>query len=254
MSTPTPESALNRARALLAKAQATTFPAEAEALTAKAAEILSKYGLDAAALHNTGVRPDVPEDEIVTITAAWSQELARLLYYVAEAYGCRPIMLSRETTMGANGKKVTAARVHLVGFRADVERAKIMHASLQMQMISAANREGFSGKNARSLKRAWMLGYIATVEGRLREIERRAKAQASAAYGGMPDSGRPGADLVLAERASLVRRRFNELFPRTRNARSSVNANAYYSGGRAGYGADLGQSRTGSTGRRALTR
>lgn len=254
MSTPTPESALNRARALLAKAQATTFPAEAEALTAKAAEILSRYGLDAAQLHNSGARQDVPEDEIVSITAAWSQELARLLYFIGESYGCRQIMLHRETTTGANGRKVTAARVHLVGFRADVERAKIMFASLQMQMVSAANRQGFTGKTARSLKRSWMLGYIATVEDRLKEIERRAKAQASAARGGMPGDGRPGTDLVIAERASLVLRRFRELYPNTRRSGGSLDASAYGAGQYAGYGADLGQRRTGSTGPRALTR
>lgn len=46
---------LDKIRALLAKAESTQFPEEAQALTAKATELIAKYGLEEA-IRSLGVR------------------------------------------------------------------------------------------------------------------------------------------------------------------------------------------------------
>jgi hypothetical protein len=59
---------LERVRKLLAKAEAGgTTPAEAEALTAKAAELMAKYGIDRALLAAARPETDQPADRVIDI-------------------------------------------------------------------------------------------------------------------------------------------------------------------------------------------
>jgi len=59
---------LERVRKLLAKAEsAGTTPPEAEALTAKAAELMAKYGIDRALLAAARPETDQPGDRVIVI-------------------------------------------------------------------------------------------------------------------------------------------------------------------------------------------
>src|ERR1035441_8326864 len=81
VSTPGPSHPLlARVRKLLAKAEAEgVTPPEAQALTAKAAELMAKYGIDRARLAATRPDTDRPGNRIIDIGNPWAQVRAHLL-------------------------------------------------------------------------------------------------------------------------------------------------------------------------------
>jgi hypothetical protein len=121
-----PSALLNRVRKLLAKAEAEgVTPPEAEALTAKAAELMARYGIDRARL--AAARPDTdrPGSRIIDIDNPWAQVRAHLLAGLAGAMRCQCVLLS--TTR-------PGARIHVFGYTSDLERADILYTSLLLQM------------------------------------------------------------------------------------------------------------------------
>ena len=68
MKTETPDALLGRVRKLLVKAEADgVTQAEAQALTAKAAELMAKYGIDRALLAARRPETDRPADRVIDI-------------------------------------------------------------------------------------------------------------------------------------------------------------------------------------------
>src|ERR1700728_3072822 len=122
-----PPSALrNRVRRRRAKAEAEgVTPPEAEALTAKAAELMARYGIDRARLAASRPDTDRPGNRIIDIANPWAQVRAHLLAGLAGAMRCQCILLN------ADGP---GARVHLFGYASDLERADILYTSLLLQM------------------------------------------------------------------------------------------------------------------------
>jgi hypothetical protein len=117
---------LDRVRKLLAKAEADgVTTAEAEALTAKAAELMARYGIDRAMLAATRPETDQPGSRIIDIANPWAQVRAHLLAGLAGAMRCQAILLN---------PKGSGARVHLFGYASDLERTDILYTSLLLQM------------------------------------------------------------------------------------------------------------------------
>ncbi len=80
MTQETPDKLLDRVRKLLAKAEAERVtPPEAQALTAKAAELMAKYGIDRALLAAARPETDAPGSRLVEIDSPWSRVKAHLL-------------------------------------------------------------------------------------------------------------------------------------------------------------------------------
>ena len=120
---------LDRVRKLLAKAEAEgVTPPEAEALTAKAAELMARYGIDRTRLGALHPETDKPSSRIVDIDNPWAQVRAHLLAGIAGAMNCQCVLLSTSKP---------GARIHLFGYASDLERADIMYTSLLLQMASA---------------------------------------------------------------------------------------------------------------------
>ena len=121
-----PSALLDRVRKLLAKAEAEgVTPPEAEALTAKAAELMARYGIDRARL--AAVRPDTdrPGSRVIDIDNPWAQVRAHLLAGLAGAMRCQCVLLSTARP---------GARIHVFGYASDLERADILYTSLLLQM------------------------------------------------------------------------------------------------------------------------
>ena len=79
-----PSALLDRVRKLLAKAEAEgVTPPEAEALTAKAAELMARYGIDRARLAATRPDTDRPGSRIIDIDNPWAQVRAQVKEKVA---------------------------------------------------------------------------------------------------------------------------------------------------------------------------
>src|SRR5579859_6504661 len=189
MASEPPSALLDRVRKLLAKAEAEGVTApEAEALTAKAAELMARYGIDRAML--AAARPDTdrPDSRIIDIDNPWAQVRAHLLAGLAGAMRCQCVILhtSRPGT-----------RIHVFGYASDLERTDILYTSLLLQMAHglAAARVPPSASSPRAWRRSWLLGFVSAVTGRVRQAEERAASRSAS-----EDTTGPSTALVLADR------------------------------------------------------
>jgi hypothetical protein len=236
-----PSALLDRVRKLLAKAEAEgVTPPEAEALTAKAAELMARYGIDRARL--AAARPDTdrPDSRIIDIDNPWAQVRAHLLAGLAGAMRCQCVILhtSRPGT-----------RIHVFGYASDLERADILYTSLLLQMAHGLTAAVVptGARSPRAWRRSWLLGFVSAVIARVRSAEDRAATAAE----GEPRSG-PSTALVLADRAVVIRRQLEQAYPVTRKTRITYSGRGYSAGFAQGQRADIGNARIGQT--RALTR
>jgi hypothetical protein len=217
---------LDKVRKLLAKAEdPACTPAEAEALTAKAAQLIAKYGIDQALL--TARRPDAPDvgNRRVVLDAPYTREKASLLHVVARATGCRSVGLGSDT-------------VHLFGFEADLECASLLFASLLIQAARAVATTPIPPQeHVAAWRRTWYAGFTHSVAARFAEAAARATAEAR-------DLSGPGVELVLANRATTVDRAVTDHYPTLlRGRRRRLSGGGYIEGRQAGAEADLGGAR-----------
>jgi hypothetical protein len=238
------DTTLDRVRKLLAKAEAEgTTPPEAEALTAKAAELMAKYGIDRARLAASRPETDRPGNRIIDIDNPWAQVRAHLLAGIVGAMRCQCVTLR---TSGPG------ARIHVFGYASDLERADILYTSLLLQMAHALTRaivpDGV--RSVRAWRRSFLLGYVTAVITRVRAAEDRA---AQAGVDPRDESGKSTA-LVLADRSFVVRALLQESYPVTRKTRITYSGRGYGAGYAQGQRADIGGTRVGAGGRAALGR
>src|SRR5499427_1658739 len=246
---------LDRVRKLLAKAEAEgVTPAEAQALTAKAAELMARYGIDRALLAAERPETDHPANRIVDLDSPWAREKAHLLCGLASALRCYCILLG----VGARGGQqrrgpasAGAQRVHMFGFTSDIERTDVLYTSVLLQMwhgLAGAQVPDWS-TSPRAWRRSWLLGFAAAVIARVREAEHAAVTEATAAPGGTAER----AAIVLADRALIVRRQVEQAYPITRQARVTYSGSGYRDGYAQGRRADIRSARLHAGRGKALT-
>ena len=234
-----PERLLDRVRKLLAKAEAEgVTAAEAQALTAKAAELMAKYGIDRALLAARQPETDKPDNQIVDIYNPWARVQAHLLCGLAASLRCQCILLPSQE----------GQRVHMFGYASDLERADVLYTSVLIQMWHglAATDVPAGASSVRAWRRSWLLGFAAAVIARVRAAERSAAAAPAG-------DGASSAALVLADRALVIRQHVARAYPVTRTARVTYSGSGYGDGYTQGKRADIGAGRVGSRRTRALT-
>jgi hypothetical protein len=218
---------LRRVRALLAKAESTEYAEEAEALTAKAQELMSRHAVDSALLDAgaTPVRTDVATRR-VHVDDPYVRAKTQLLGAVAEANGVRLVWYP--------GLGIA----NLVGVAADLDAVELLFTSLLLQAgqaLTTAERAAGRRSASRSFRRAFLLGYAARIGERLTSARERATREAAAER---------GVDLlpVLRSRQEAVDDAFTALFPRVRGtrSRSSMDAGGWWAGRAAADSADVG--------------
>ncbi|MBJ6620723.1 DUF2786 domain-containing protein [Streptomyces sp. DHE17-7] len=201
-----PESrALARIRALLAKAEATGYPQEAEALSAKAQELMARHSVDEALLAAGAPSPDAPGACRIGVEPPYEQAKAVLLDAVADANHCRAVW---NEPLGFST---------VVGFEGDLEAVELLYTSLLVQAetamakAEAAQRAG-GRKRTKTFRQSFLAAYAHRAGTRL-----RAAAEAATAEGGAA----AGVDLlpVLASRQVAVTDRLERLFPQTTTTR-----------------------------------
>ncbi|SHN25347.1 DUF2786 domain-containing protein [Cryptosporangium aurantiacum] len=240
------EAKLATIRKLLAQAEdAAASPAEAETFTAKAAELMARYGVDRAMLADGDETVDAIADRVIDLDPPYALDKIGLLSGIARALGLQVV---QRTGFGARGKELSAL---LFGYSSDIERTEILFTSLLVQAargLAAARVPARENKAA--YRRAWLAGFSATVHVRLADAEYRARAEATATAS-TSATGR-SAELVLADRQRTVDQRFAEAFPKLRSApRRVLTGSGHGAGVAAGARADLGGAALGSR-RRAL--
>ena len=244
MNPDTPDALLVRVRKLLVKAEADgVTQAEAQALTAKAAELMAKYGIDRALLAAARPETDRPADRVIEIGNPWARVQAHLLCGLASALRCQCVILPQAGP---------GSRIHMFGFASDIERTDVLYTSLLLQMwqgLSAVEPPAWS-RGPRAWRRSWLLGFATAVVARVRAAEQAAATRAADA----PAGNGATAALVLADRTEIIERTLRRAYPVTRSSRVTYSGSGYGTGYTQGQRADIGASRLGRPSARALTR
>jgi hypothetical protein len=195
------ERVLARVRALLAKAESTPYPAEAETFTAGAQALMARHSIDHALLSATGQSPpDEPTGRRIGIDNPYEAPKTTLLDAVASANRCRTVW-SRELGF-----------VTVIGFPSDLDTVEVMFTSLLVQATSALTREGprtdGAGRNrTRAFRQSFLLSYAQRIRERLTRTTRE-QTEAAAAEAG-DDRLLP----VLASRDADVDEATKGMFP-----------------------------------------
>jgi hypothetical protein len=191
---------LTKVRALLAKAESTTFDDEAEALTAKAQELMARYAIDQAMLHGSDPS-DKPTGHRVGIDDPYAAAKATLLAVVASANRCR--------TVSSEGYGFCS----VIGFAVDMEIVEVLYTSLLVQATRAMTaagsvRDGSGRSRTRSFRQSFLVSFATRIGERLREASASATDQAGEVHGAslLP---------VLAGREAEVEDAVSEAFPHT---------------------------------------
>lgn len=247
---------LDTIRALLAKADATTFEAEAEAFTAKATELMARYAIDAAMLWSGESEADreVPDEIHLTLLRPFTAQKSILVAGVASAFGCQALRLRR----GGQGGEV----ISVVGFPSDLTLVETLITSLLVQLSTAMVHSPDQPRSATSSqvsswRRSFISAFADTVIRRLIQDRRGAMdAVANQADGpstnqGPSERGAAGSrsiDLVLADRADAVHTDFRRRYPNIRTSRVSAGTSrsGHRAGTAAGNRADIGHTRLGA--------
>ncbi|MFJ8579288.1 DUF2786 domain-containing protein [Micromonospora sp. NPDC093277] len=233
---------LDRVRALLAKAESTTFPAEAEALTGKAQELMARHSIDAALLDATAERPDQPSGVRLGTDAPYAAAKALLIQEVAAANRCESVW---SDDLGF---------ATVLGFPADLAAVELLHTSLLVQATTAmlrgrgertGNGRG-GGRRTKGYDESFLNAFALRIGERLRAATSAADRAAAEERG--DDRLLP----VLAARSDAVRERVDQLFPGVTRHRLQVrDAEGWTSGTSA---ADRASLDVGSPGHRAVRR
>lgn len=216
-SAPGTETWLNRVNALLAKADSTEFPEEAEALLAKAQALMARHAIDDAMLGAAGHDPAIaPETEIVVVAAPYATAKATLLSTVASANHSRCV----RSSVGGG-----AQRCVVVGHPADLANVRTLFTALSLHAARTMMAASVPAHDTpRRFRHAFLLAFTGRVGERLRTASAQAEQDASV-------EGGTGVALVLADKEAAVDRAFREAFPFVRNARVSSSS---YAGARSG--------------------
>ncbi|MCL6734429.1 DUF2786 domain-containing protein [Streptomyces neyagawaensis] len=226
------ESLLAKVRALLAKAEdPASTTAEAEAFTAKAAELMAKYGIERAMLADANADTDTPADRIITMDNPWAREKQGLVAGIVEALRGQAVLRD----------KGSLHRVHMFGYQSDLERAELLYTSLLLQMTQQlAHVEVPWGENARAYRRSWIIGFRYEVVRRIKAAEARAVAEASRPEAAS-SSGR-STELVLADRKAIIEQRVFAEFGKLKARRTTYRGSGFGDGQAAGRTANIGQT------------
>jgi hypothetical protein len=231
MNTGPEEKTLDKVRKLLAMAEdAGVTPAEAESFTAKAADLMAKYGIEQAQVTSKDPAAQfIAANKIIDIPNPWAQVRVNLLAGIAGAMRCKCISLS---TPGS-------ARVHVFGSKADIERAEMLYTSLLLQSASALRHAQVPAytRSKRAWSRSFLLGYNSAVCARVRAAEGSAREDAKRADAA---SGSKSTELVLVSREAQIAAAVKDVYPHTRKSRVTYSGGGYSDGHAQGQRANLG--------------
>jgi hypothetical protein len=207
---------LARVRGLLAKAESTWFPEEAEALSAKAQELMSRHALEQAALEADTDTPQTAITIRLWLDGPYVPAKSTLVAAAAAANRC--------VCVRSSGLEM----VSLVGHPADLATVEVLVTSLLLQAhqaMLAAGTTSVAGGRARTAKfrRSFLLAYADRIG------ERLEAAAATAADDISDDRLLP----ALTDRASAVNNTVQEVFGPLEHTTMSINDAAGWRAGRA---------------------
>lgn len=193
------EKMLARVRALLAKAESTEYPDEAEALSSKAQALMVRYSLrEAVADHDRGKVP-VAVARRIWIDNPYVAAKVALVQAVAEANRCRTVWIKDLGCVAA------------VGSETDLDLVDLLATSLLVQanraMLLAGRRNGVRGQTrTKSFRQSFLIAYAARIGERLSSASSSVTAELQRDGRLLP---------VLAAHNCVANEMFMRLFPAT---------------------------------------
>jgi hypothetical protein len=192
---------LTRIRALLAKAESTTFAPEAETFTAGAQSLMARHSIDRALLASLEQRScEDPDGRRIGIDNPYDGPKAMLLGAVAGANRCRTVW-SRDLGFST-----------VIGFSVDLDAVELLFTSLLVQatasmMQSGSRIDGQGRSRTRSFRQSFLTAYASRIGQRLTETTGIQTSEVAAQPAGR--------DLlpVLAARSEAVDKAVNAMFP-----------------------------------------
>lgn len=208
---------LARIRSLLAKAEATEFPEEAEALSGKAQELMAKFSLDSALLEADVEIPDDSAGRRLWVDTPYVSAKAQLVGAVASANRCRTVVID------------ALAVVTIVGAELDLQHTELLSTSLLVQanraMLAAGKHIGHRGESrTRSFRQSFLMAYA-------QRIGERLEATTAATQAAVPEADAGRLLPVLAKREEQVDALFTKLFPNTTTRRTRITNGAGWHAG-----------------------
>lgn len=219
------ERMLARVRALLAKAESTDFAAEAEALSTKAQELITRHAVSEVLLQETSDGPQEPSARRVLLDDPYTDAKAALVAAVGNANRCRCVQVR------------AYGWVTVFGFEADLDAVEVLSASLLVQATRDMRRRGptrsATGRSTtRSFRRSFLFGYAHRIGERLAQTAEHEVDAAVARRGDVLPA--------LAARDERVAAAQQAAFPRLSRRRASVsNGTGWTAGVAAANEADL---------------
>ena len=227
-----------KALGFLAKAEhPNTSPAEAEACTAKAAELMTKHNLGKLRLREErGQAPEKIVVETIDLTKDFGTMFAYAIYPLIRSMGAEALLVGEVLTV------IATPTLH--------DTLWTLLATMNINMVNAANQAG--DKHEALIKKqnprwsdnrigpivdkyvaAWVVGYG---KGLAEKIGKRRKAVIDEA---------PGNALVLQTEAERIQAKYKELYPNARTGKGLglQNQDAVEKGRAAGRAADIGDAR-----------
>ncbi|MGW4333500.1 DUF2786 domain-containing protein [Rhodococcus koreensis] len=224
---------LSRIRGLLAKAEATTFAEEAETLSAKAQDLMTRYAIDSAVIDahaHTSLTDQVVTRRLL-VDNPYPEAKVQLLHCVAKANNVLVLWHQR------------FGLVSMVGMPVDLDLSEMLFTSLLVQASHALSEAGGDRvKRSPSFRRSFLLAFATRIGERLTIAREQAGRDASSQY---------GKELVpiMAERNEAVGSVFEEQFPSVVTTSHSItNAHGWQAGRVAAELADLTGGRERITG------
>jgi hypothetical protein len=206
------ESILRKVRALLAKAESTDFEHEADALTAKAQELMARHTIDEAVARGSRSGPrEKPVARRVAVDDPYARAKSTLLAGIASANSVRVVWDDEQALMT------------LVGFQSDVDGVDVLFTSLLMQASRAMLARGRvrdtrGHSRTRSFRQSFLVAFAQRIHERLVMAAGQARQDAE------HDLGRSLLP-VLAGRSDEVDGYTAELFPYLSRSRGATATN-----------------------------
>lgn len=221
---------LSRIRALLAKAESTEFPEEAEALTAKAQQLVAQHSIDEALLTVGHPSRDTPGALRIGVDSPYESPKAMLLDAVASANRCRTVWAKE------------FGFCTIVGFDSDLDAVELLYTSLLVQATATMHRAGSrhhreGAARTKSFRQSFLIAYAARIRERLAAATEQTTREAAAGRHLNPDGSSdqliPDERLLpaLAAREQAIDHALTAMFPKLTSQRVRIsNAHGWHEG------------------------
>lgn len=216
--------------ALLAKAESTPFPAEAQAFQEHAERLMVRYGIEQATIDAEAGKAGKPQEAMVEERVELTGQ-----YRVGQARGFTAIALAFTTVRVLHATGSTKKILYLIGAESDVSQIVRLFDSLRLQLSAAMQTwwleypyKPYLSTHEKTLeRRQFQLGFLTTVAHRIEGLYKQESSSAA-----------PGNELVLTGRRERADDHVMLLHPALRSARqqsmSHGSSNAHAAGSYAG--------------------